>query len=60
MHDEGPSGERETDFILIEGDDTDMRPQNAQLREIIQEQQVDIDALSTNLDRAQWTIQYLK
>ena len=28
------------------------------LREIIKEQQADIDSLSTNLDRAQWNIQY--
>ena len=60
LQDEGPSGERETDFILIEGDDTDMGPQSTNLREIIQEQQADIDALSINLDKTQWTIQYLE
>lgn len=60
LQEEGPSGERETDFILIQGDDTDMGPQSTNLREIIQEQQVDIDALSIDLDRAQWTIQYLE
>ena len=37
-----------------------MGSQNANLREIIKEQQADIDALSTKLDRAQWTIQYLE
>jgi len=35
MHDEGPSGERETDFILLHGHDTDTDPQSAQLKEII-------------------------
>ena len=38
MQDEGPSSERETDFILLHDDDTDMGPQSAKLREIIQEQ----------------------
>ena len=37
-----------------------MGPQSTNLREIIQDQQADIDALSTNLDRAQWTIQYFE
>jgi len=37
-----------------------MGPQSTNLREIIQEQQADIDALSINLNRAQWTIQYLE
>ena len=35
MHDEGPSGERETDFILIHDDDTNVK--SAKLRRIIQE-----------------------
>lgn len=38
LQDEGPLGERETDFILIEGDDTDVGPQSTNLKEIIQEQ----------------------
>lgn len=37
-----------------------MGPQSTNLKEIIQEQQADIDALYINLDRAQWTIQYLE
>jgi len=37
-----------------------MAPQSTNLREIIREQQADMDALSINLDRAQWTIQYLE
>jgi len=43
VHDEGPSrepsGERETKFIPLHDDETDTQPTNAQLREIIQEQQ---------------------
>ena len=35
MQDERPSGERETDFILIHDDDTGTGPQSTHLREII-------------------------
>ena len=58
MQDEGPSGERY--FILIEDDDTDMGPQSTNLKEIIQEQQIDIKALSLNLERAKWIIKYME
>ncbi len=58
MHDEGPSGERETDFILLHDDDTDV--ESAKLRRIIQEQQTEIKALSLNLERAKWIIRYLE
>ena len=60
LQDEGPSGEHVTDFILIEGDDTDMGPQSTNLKEVIQEQQANINALSLNLERAKWTIKYLE
>lgn len=33
----GPLGELETNFILIEGDDTDLGPQRSKLKDIIQE-----------------------
>ena len=58
MHDEGPSGEREADFILIHDDDTDV--ESAKLRRTIQEQQTKIQALSLNLERAKWIIRYLE
>jgi len=35
MHDEGPSGEQETEFILLHDDDINTDPQGAQLKEII-------------------------
>ena len=35
MHDEGPSGERETEFVLLHDDDINIDPQSAQLKEII-------------------------
>ena len=42
VHDEGPSGElsgeRETEFVLLHDDETDIEPTNAELREVIQEQ----------------------
>ena len=35
VQEEGPSGERETEFVLLHDDETDTEPTNAQLREII-------------------------
>ena len=58
MHDEGPSSEREADFILIRDDDTDV--ESAKHRRTIQEQQTEIQALSLNLERAKWIIRYLE
>ena len=50
LHDEGPSrvpmGERETQFVLLHDDDTDREPTKEEFREIIQEQQVEIEILS--------------
>jgi len=39
VQDEGPSDEQETKFILLHDDETDTKPTNAELKEIIQEQQ---------------------
>ena len=58
MHDEGPSGEKEADFILIHDDDTDV--ESAKLRRTIEEHQMEIHALSLNLERAKWIIRYLE
>ena len=64
MHDEGPSGEplgeQENEFVLLHDDDTDRDPQSAQLKEIIQEQQSEIQALSLDLERAKWNMKYLE
>ena len=60
MQDEGPSGEQETDFILIHDDDTDTGPQSAKHREIIEEQKTEIQALSLDLERAKLTMKYLE
>ena len=56
MHDKGPSGGHETDFILIQDDDTDLGPQSSKLKEVIQEQQNEIHHLSLNLEKAKWII----
>ena len=37
LQDEGPSGVQETDFILIQDDDTNLGSQSSKLKEIIQE-----------------------
>ena len=37
-----------------------MVPESAKLREIIQEQQTEIKALSLDLERAKWTMKYLE
>ena len=54
MHDEGPSGEQEADFILIQDDDAEV--ENARLRMTIQEQNTEIQDLSLNLERDKWII----
>jgi len=57
LHDEGPSGGQEANFILIQDDDIDL---SSKLKEIIQEQQDDIHHLSLNLERAKYIINYLE
>ena len=58
MHDEGTSGEQEVDFILIQDDDADV--DSARLRMTIQEQNMEIQYLSLNVERAKWIIKYLE
>ena len=60
MQEEGPSGEQETEFVLLQDDETDAEPTNVELGEIIQEQQSMIENLSLDLDRAKWNVQYLE
>jgi len=64
LHDEGPSGmpsrERETEFVLLHNDDTDREPTNEELREVIQEQQAEIETLSLDLERDKWNLKYLE
>jgi len=57
MQHEGPSGGLDIDFILIDGD---VSSPSSRLREVIQEQKTEIDALTNKLQRAQWVINYLE
>jgi len=64
-HDEGPSGvppgERKIRLILLrDDDDTDTRPQNAQLKEIFQEKETKIHSLTLKLEMAKWNIRCLE
>ena len=56
VQEEGPSGEQETEFVLLQDDDRDVEPTNAELGEIIQEQQSVIENLSLDLERAKWNV----
>ena len=58
MHDEGPSGKQEAEFILIHDDDAN--EESAKHRRTIQEQKTKIQDLSLNLERAKWIIRYLE
>ena len=60
MQEEGPSGERETEFCLLQDDEIDAEPTNVELTEIIQEQQSVIESLSLDLERAKWNMKYLE
>ena len=60
MQDEGPSGERETEFVLLHDDGTYTEPTSTQLKEIIQEKRSKIEALSLDLERAKWNMKYLE
>ena len=57
MHDEGPSGGRDTDFTVI---DVDVSSPSSKLREVIQEQRAENDKLKDQLQKAQWVINYLE
>ena len=57
MHDEGPSGGQDTDFILI---DLDSSSPNSKLREIIQEKKAEIGTLNDKLRIAQRVNEYLE
>ena len=56
MHDEGPSGGQDTNFILI---DVDSSSPSSKLKEIIHEQKAEIDTLTEKFQRAHWVINYL-
>jgi len=49
VQEEGPSGERETELVLLQDDETDAKPANEELIEIIREQQSKIEDFSIDL-----------
>ena len=57
MHDEGPSGGQDTDFVLIDLDSSSL---NSKLREVIQEQKAEIGTLNEKLQRDKLVIEYLE
>ena len=57
MHDEGPSGGRDTNFTFI---DVDASSPSSKLKEIFQEKKAENDTLKEKLQRAQWVINYLE
>ena len=57
MHDEGPSGGRDTDFTFI---DVDASSPSSKLKEIIQEKKAENETLKEKLQRDQWVINYLE
>ena len=60
MQEEGPSGEHETEFVLLQEDETNAKPTNEELIEIIREQQSEIEDLTIDLERAKWNMNYLE
>ena len=61
MHEESPPEAQDREFILIEEDVTDLGSQSSRLKDmIIKEKDAEIQALSLNLQRAKWIINYLE
>ena len=61
MHEEGPTKGQDRDFILIEEDVIDLGSQSSKLKDmIIKEKEAEIQALSLNLERTKWSINYLE
>ena len=61
LHDEGPSEGQDRDFVLIEEEDNDLGSQISRLKDvIIKEKEVEMQALSLDLERAKWIINYLE
>ncbi len=57
MHDEGPSGGRDTDFTII---DVDASSPSSKLKEVIREQRAENESLQKKLQMAKWVINYLE
>jgi len=61
VHEEGPTEGQERDFVLVEEDDTDLGSQSSRLKDmIIKEKEAAIQALSLDLEKAKWIINFLE
>jgi len=61
MHEKSPPEGQDREFILIEEDVTDLGSQSSKLKDmIIKEKEAEIHALSLNLERAKWIINFLE
>ena len=61
MHEEGATKGQDKDFVLIEEDVTDLGSQSSRLKDtIIKEKEAEIQALSLDLERAKWIINFLE
>ena len=61
MHEEGPTEGKDRDFMVIEEDVTDLGSQSSRLKDmIIKEKEAEIQALSLDLERAKWIINFLE
>jgi len=59
VHEEGPTEGQDRDFVLVEKDDTNLGSQSSRLKDmIIKEKEVEIQALSLDLERAKWIINF--
>ena len=61
VHEEGSTEGQDRDFVLVEEDDIDLSSQSSRLKDvIIKEKEAKIQALSLDLERAKWIINYLE
>jgi len=61
VHHEGPTEGQDKDFVLVEEDDIDLGSQSSRLKDvIIKEKEAEIEALSLDLERAKWIINFLE
>ncbi|MCY6488164.1 hypothetical protein, partial [Actinobacillus pleuropneumoniae] len=61
MHEEIPTEGQDREFILIEEDVTNLGSQSSSIKDmIIKEKEVEIQALSLNLEKAKRIINYLE
>ena len=60
MHEEVLLKGQDKDFVLIEEDVTDLGSQSSKLKDMIIKEEAEIQALSLDLERAKWIINFLR